>query len=310
VKLQLTKPVSSSVNSCLIDGSLQIGDTVIVERAGDIIPHIVKSIPGENRKKVEIDTCPFCGKKLVAYDTAVRCLNEECSEKIIQKLYFSLVTLGFKNVGEAYVRKLVSILNISRLSQIFQLKIADLEDTVFGDKIKSTFFSELEKARNASPEDFLVALNIDSLGKNVAKLLLQNFDFEDIVTGKFDHSKLESIHGIGKITARDIRRQFNNSEILEEIETLVKLFNVKAKKNEENSNILGTICFTGKMTYKRSEMEAIAKELGFEPVDAVGKDLTVLVCADPNSGSSKLKKAEKNGTKIISEDEFFAMRNK
>jgi DNA ligase (NAD+) len=310
VKLQMTKPVSSSVNSCLVDGSLQIGDTVIVERAGDIIPHIVSSSPGANRKRVEIDLCPFCGEKLVTFDTSVQCLNPDCQEKIIQKLYFSLVTLGFKNVGEAYVRKLVSTLNISKLSQIFQLEVADLKDAIFGDKIKMTFFSELEKARNASPENFLVALNIDSLGKNAAKLLLKHFDFEDIITGNISSSKLLNIHGIGHITANDIANNLKKSEVLEEIAKLAKLFNFICKEESKNSATLGTICFTGKMTYKRSEMEAIAKELGFEPVDAAGKDLTILVCADPNSGSSKLQKARKNGTKILGEAEFLAMANK
>ena len=75
----------------------------------------------------------------------------------------------------------------------------------------------------------------------------------------------------------------------------------------ENSNG-ETICFTGKMTYKRSEMEAIAKELGYVPMDHVDKNLSILVCADPNSGSSKLEKAKKNGTKIISEAEFLSLR--
>ena len=78
----------------------------------------------------------------------------------------------------------------------------------------------------------------------------------------------------------------------------------KVEKKSENSNGM-TICFTGKMENKRSVMEQIAKDRGFTPMDHVDKNLSILVCADPNSGSGKLQKAAKYGTRIISEKDFM-----
>ena len=86
----------------------------------------------------------------------------------------------------------------------------------------------------------------------------------------------------------------------------MKLFALFTFENQEEiKSEKGTICFTGKSTYKRSEMESIAREKGFQPVDSVNKDLTILVVADVNSTSSKTVKAKKLGIKIISEQEFF-----
>ena len=81
-------------------------------------------------------------------------------------------------------------------------------------------------------------------------------------------------------------------------------FQNEVEKSEVKNGL--TICFTGKMEHKRSDMEKIAEERGFIPMDKVDKNLNILVCADPNSGSSKLQKAAKYGTKIISEQDFMS----
>jgi DNA ligase (NAD+) len=305
VKLQLTEPVNSEVNSYLLDGSLQIGDEIVVERAGDIIPHIISSKPGKSRRKVYLNKCPFCGGDLKITKTSVQCLNENCTEKIIQKLYCSIVTLGFKGVGEAYIRNIVSELNISKLSQIFQLQLEDLKSKCFGTKMKELFISERDKCKNSNFETFLAALNIPSLGKNVSKLLVENFSTKDILNINFSFNDLIQIHGIGEISAKEVIEGMKRN--FQEIQTLAKYFNFQTIEKSKQENDKGTICFTGKMEHKRSEMEQFARSIGYEPLDSVSKDLTILVCADPNSGSSKLQKAKKNGTKIISEIEFMKM---
>lgn len=303
VKLQLTEPVNSDVNSYLLDGSLQIGDNIVVERAGDIIPHVVSSTPGKNRKKVYLNSCPFCGGKLEISKTAVQCVNEECQEKIIQKLYCSIVSLGFKGVGEAYIRLLVSKLNISKLSQIFQLELENLKDKCFGSKMKEIFISERNKSKNSNFESFLTSFNIPSLGKNISKLLVQNFSKDDILNVNFDEKDLLKIKGIGEISAKEVISGMKKMK--DEIKTVASYFSFSSSSNDNETG--KTICFTGKMEHKRSEMEQLAREIGFNPIDNVDKNLNILVCADPNSGSSKLKKAAKYGTKIISEKEFMTM---
>ena len=311
VKLQLTKPKSTSVETCLIDGSLQIGDDIVVERAGDIIPHILSSTPGENRQLVKIDSCPFCGGKIKITDSSISCMNPDCIEQRVQELYCSIVTLGFKNVGEAYIRSIVNdpSLDVRHISDLFELTPNDLKLQEYGTRKKEIFFEEVAKAKaKATKDQFLASLNFDNVGSTVSKIIVENFKWNDIINNTIDYSKLANLEGIGPIIYKSIESNFKNYNSL-----MVKYnqsFNFQDEvENFKSENSNGeTICFTGKMTYKRSEMEAIAKELGYVPMDHVDKKLSILVCADPNSGSSKLEKAKKNGTKIISEAEFLSWR--
>jgi NAD-dependent DNA ligase len=171
--------------------------------------------------------------------------------------------------------------------------------------MKELFISERDKCKNSNFETFLAALNIPSLGKNVSKLLVENFSTKDILNINFSFNDLIQIHGIGEISAKEVIEGMKRN--FQEIQTLAKYFNFQTIEKSKQENVKGTICFTGKMEHKRSEMEQFARSIGYEPLDSVSKDLTILVCADPNSGSSKLQKAKKNGTKIISEIEFMKM---
>ena len=311
VKLQLTKPKSTSVETCLIDGSLQIGDDIVVERAGDIIPHILSSTPGENRQLVKIDSCPFCGGKIKITDSSISCMNSNCIEQRIQELYCSIVTLGFKNVGEAYIRSIVNdtSLDVRHISDLFELTPNDLKLQEYGTRKKEIFFEEVAKAKaKATKEQFLASLNFDNVGSTVSKIIVENFKWNDIINNTIDYSKLSNLEGIGPIIYKSIESNFkkNNSLMVKYNQSFNFQDEVENFKSENSNG--ETICFTGKMTYKRSEMEAIAKELGYVPMDHVDKKLSILVCADPNSGSSKLEKAKKNGTKIISESEFLSWR--
>ncbi|MBQ1197168.1 MAG: hypothetical protein IIX47_01010, partial [Spirochaetaceae bacterium] len=187
-------------------------------------------------------------------------------------------------------------------------RLEDLKSKCFGSKMKELFINERDKSTKANLETFLASLNIPSLGRNVSKLLVKNFSKDAILNLKFTYNDLIKIHGIGEISAKEVVEGMK--ENLDEIKLIAKHFTFEGEEKIENLQSAGTICFTGKMENKRSVMEELAKSIGFAPVDAVTKDLTVLVCADPNSGSSKLQKAKKNGTKIISEQEFMSMINK
>ena len=306
VKLQLTKPKSTSVETCLIDGSLQIGDNVVVERAGDIIPHILSSTPGKSRQLVKINSCPFCGGEVEIADSYIKCLNKDCKEAIIQDIYCSIVTLGFKNVGEAYIKTIVEDpnLNVRNIVDLMNLKPEDLKLQEYGTRKKEIFFEEIAKAKaNATKIQFLASLNFDNIGNTISKLLVENFSWTDIINNKIDYNKLSKIEGVGPTIFKSVKMNFENSNSL--ILKYNESFNFQdeVEKSEVKDGL--TICFTGKMEHKRSEMEKIAEERGFIPMDKVDKNLNILVCADPNSGSSKLQKAAKYGTKIISEQDFM-----
>jgi len=309
VKLQLTKPKNTDVETYLLDGSLQIGDTIIVEKAGDIIPHVVSSQEGKDRKRIELKSCPFCNGEIIINDTSIICNNTECKEKLIQNLYCSLVTLGIKNIGESYIRLLVNDkdLNIKDLYDILTLDITDLNKSQYGIKNKETFISECQKIiNNCTKVQMLTALNIPNIGKTVSTILVNNFAWDNIVNNMFDINKLFMLNGIGETIIHNIRNGFKEKEIL--IKKLNELFKFNDKKVEnmiqENKNKL-SICFTGTMSKSRKELQEIAESRGLINKDSVNKDLNILVCADPNSGSTKLQKASKYGIKIISEDDFL-----
>jgi len=309
VKLQLTKPKSSAVTTCLIDGSLQIGDTVEVERAGDIIPHIISSTPGINRKRVYIDKCPFCGSDTFIGDTFVQCgaLNGRCIETEVQELYCSIVTLGFKNVGEAYIRLLVndSNLHVRNIADLMSLKPEYLTLKEYGTRKKEIFFEEIEKVKaNATKEMVFASLNLPNIGKSISKLLVNNFDWKKLINGDYTENDFIAIQGIGPESAKTLDSYLGSNSLATNI--LIRLTKICQFKQEPIVNNNGqTICFTGKMANKRSVMENIARSKGLIPMDHVDKNLSILVCADPNSGSSKLQKAKKYGIKIISEEDFM-----
>lgn len=314
VKLQLTKPKNSAVETCLIDGSLQIGDNVVVERAGDIIPHIISTSPGENRTRVTLEKCPFCGGKLKIEETSVSCTNPECKELKAQEIYNSIVTLGVKNVGEKYIKMIVEdpSLTVNNIYDLMTLTADQLKLKTYGTRKKEIFFNEMEKIKkNATKEQFLASLNINNVGRAVAKIIVENFNWNDIINNNIDYNKLAGTDGIGSIISESVQNGMNKyAAILSKYNGLFTFKETPKKTVEtatttENANEGKTICFTGKMGHTRSEMENIARERGFVPVDRVGKDLDILVCADPSSTSSKLKNAEKYGIRIISEADFM-----
>ena len=310
VKLQLTKPKSSAVTTCLIDGSLQIGDTVVIERAGDIIPHVVSSTPGFNRNRVVLDKCPFCGSELWMNETSIECADimGGCKEMTIQCILASLITLGFKNVGESYIRLLVNDhnLRIRNVVDLFELTPEQLQLKEYGTRKKEIFFEEIEKAKKTATKDLVLAsLNIPTIGKTVAKKLVEYFDWNDLIDGLVA-PHLCQVEGIGPTIQEYYGNIDKGSYFSKILHRMTKICNLDEKEEEPMKPVSNkTICFTGKMANKRSVMEEIARSKGFEPIDHVDKNLYMLVCADPNSGSSKLQKAAKYGTRIISEDDFM-----
>lgn len=305
VKLQLTEPKNTDVKTCLINKSLQIGDIVVVERAGDIIPHVTDSFPGAHRTPVIIRNCPFCGHRLEINKTSVKCVNENCKERVIQNLYNSIVALQFKNVGDKFVRLIVDKFGVDNLYDLLTVKLDQMDDSVFGVKTKENFINEIKKATKEGGADkinFLTALNIPGIGKSVSKILVDNFKWNDIINNNINYTKLCGINGIGYIIADTIEKYFNKNRDL-----VIKLNSLFVFDEDNQNNTLNdspTVCFTGKMEMKRSDMMKLARLRGLCPVETVDKNLDILVCADPNSGSSKLQKAAKYGIRIISEEDF------
>ena len=302
--ISLTPPANGGPS--ILGGDVAIGDILTVERAGDVIPHIVSIIPHEgDRKIITLEKCPFCGSEIKVNGGRVICLNENCEEKKIKILTYQLVTLGIFGVAESAFRSIKKATGVDNLLDFLKLKKEDLQNVErFGDIYRQKVLDEIVRITKTDSATFLTALNVPGLWKNTATKLLKRYTVDEILNDLTIEKALEVFGNGCKKTVENIvnglnaKREYHNE--------LKKLFTLT--DNNPSKMIGKTICFTGKSSYKRSEMEMFAKERGYIPVDNVTKELDLLVTADLLSTSSKIEKAKKMGIDIISEKEFFEMK--
>lgn len=298
VKIPVTKPVDRDL-PCLVEGGIAIGDTIEIERSGDVIPNVVSITPGKVRKVFCLGKCPFCGAELEVNETNVRCKNPDCFEKKLNKLMFSLESIGFLGIGKVMLRSIMESTGIEDIGHFMALTEAEIAASGIGSGNASNIFKEKERCKKNKRSSVLVALNVPSLGNTASKLLLERFSVEEILSD-LTYEKLISIRGIGEVSAKEIQEGISaNRTRLKEIVSMFEFEDSMPKASR------GTICFTGKVSKPRSEMEAIARQKGFEPVDSVSKSLSVLVVGE--KAGSKLEKAQKLGIRILSESEFLAL---
>ena len=279
---------------------IQIGDKVIVERAGDVIPYIVDSSPGENRRSAIIDSCPCCKSTLGRRGPELVCPNPDCPETNLQRLLGTVKNLGIEHLGEPTLRKLVEVCRVRKTVDLFAVTVEDvLKLEGFAAKSAGNLVAEIQKARNIEDYKLLASLNIPGIGPNVAKMILKEISFAALRTADFE--RLIDINGVGpERAAALIATMKENQEELDDLLAAVTL----VEKTEETGGGK-TICFTGRMPEKRSFYENLARDAGYEPVGDAGATLSLLVADDPDGNSSKLRNARKYGTRIISLDEFL-----
>lgn len=281
---------------------IQIGDIVIVERAGDVIPHIVESERGDDRRSFIISQCPSCLSKLIRDDKELRCVNPECPETNLQRILASVRNIGIEELGEPTIRKMINTLNVKTLSDIFRLGKDDiLKLDGFKAKSTSNLINSIDKARETTDYQFLASLNIKGLGLTSAQKLLSKYTLKELRS--LTQDKLIEIDQIGPTMSESIYKFFQEkSDVIDELMGTIRVKDTKGTSSTEGAM---TICFTGEMPEKRSFYAKLASKHGFKAVDSVTKDLSVLVSADTSSESSKIKKARALGTKILSLEEWL-----
>ncbi|OGV31745.1 MAG: hypothetical protein A2020_05495 [Lentisphaerae bacterium GWF2_45_14] len=284
------------------DKDIKIGDTITVERAGDVIPYVINAIPGETRKDALISICPCCKAELVFEKPELRCVNPECFETRVQRLLAAVRNIGIERLGEPNIRRMMTKLNVKTLRDIFELGFDDIVKLEgFKEKSANNLVSEIKNARKTTDFQLLASLNIQGIGKNLAKSILTEYTLDGL--RKLDIEKLSSIDGVGPERAFAIEKELKDQSVF--IDELLQCVELAQTKGSSEIN-LPTICFTGKMPEKRSYYEGIAKSRGYSPVDTVSSELSILVAADISSGSSKIEKARAFGVKLISLDEWLS----
>ena len=301
---------------------LMIGDTVLVERAGDVIPYIVKSLPevrtGKEQPIVFPVKCPVCHDPLVKTpDEAVwRCVNINCEAQVVERIihFTSKDAMDIRGFGEANVRKFYELGFLKDIPGIYTLpfdKIRALEG--FGEKSITNLQAAITASKEQPLHRLIFALGIRYVGETTAKTLAHAvkhlLDF-----AQFSLEDLQNLEDVGPKVAGSIYQFFHNSDnihMLQHLETLgLKLKNDK-KDMVAAGNLSGqTFLFTGTLpTLKRSEAEALVESNGGKLLGSVSSKLNYLVAGE--EAGSKLEKAKKiTSVKIISEAEFLSLVNR
>ena len=279
----------------ILDHDIQIGDTVTVERAGDVIPYIVESVPGETRTPCIIDHCPSCGSQLVRDLPELRCVNPDCPETQLMRLLAAVKNIGIERLGEPNLRRMREVLGVKTLKDIFKLTVPDIMRLEgFQELSANNLYREIQTAKTTPDYQLLASLNIKGIGPNIAKAILKTNTLQELEV--MNREQLANLEGIGPERAGAIESELRSrkAEIDELLECLT-IIQTKSDSNEERP----TVCFTGKMPEKRSYYENLAKEHGYDSADSVTSSLSLLVTAEADSTSSKAVKAAKLGVKVM-----------
>jgi DNA ligase (NAD+) len=300
---------------------LQIGDTVLIERAGDVIPQIVKSLPelrSGKEQAIEFPTnCPVCKSQLFKEEGEAvwRCINIECEAQVVEKIihFVSKDAMDIKSFGEANVRKFYELGLLKDIPGIYLLKENKEQISLldgFGKKSIDNLFTAIEASKEQPLYRLIYGLGIRFVGETTAKTLANSVNhLLDFANKSADELLL--LDDVGVKVAKSIQGFFQNRQnidMLKQLETLgLQLINTK-KENVEGGSLTGqSFLFTGTLNkLKRSEAEALAESKGAIILNGVSSKLNFLVVGE--DAGSKLEKAKKiNTIKIISEDEFIQL---
>ena len=296
---------------------LKIGDHVIIQKAGDVIPEIVKSLK-EKRTGTEKDfkmptKCPVCGAKAVREEgeSAIRCIGVECKAQNLRNIihFASKEGMNIEGLGEKIVEQFLENNLIDNIADIYYLKQADIETLKKdGKKFAQNLINAIETSKNNDLDRLICALGIRHVGTKSAKVLAKTFKSIDKIM-EATLEELMAVEDIGEIMAKSIYEFFKQDQTKDLIEKLKNAnVNMQIKENNKYDNRFEgkTFVLTGSLEkYTRDEASKIIEEFGGKTSSSVSKK-TDFVLAGEEAGS-KLVKAENLGIKIITEQEFEEM---
>ena len=300
---------------------IMIGDQVLVERAGDVIPYVVKALTeirtGKETPIVFPTHCPVCGDPLFRpEDEAVwRCININCEAQVVERIihYTSKDAMDLRGLGEANIRKFHQLGFLKDIPGIYHLPFEELGKMEgFGEKSITNLREAIEKSKSQPLHRLIYALGIRYVGETTAKTLanatgylpeLKNLGLEE----------LRSLEDVGVKVAESVYQFFHNDDNIHMLQRLeeagVQLQNQKKQSQAEGSLSGKTFLFTGTLNkLKRSEAEEMVEAKGGKLVSGVSSKLNYLVVGE--DAGSKLEKAKKLGSvQILSEDDFLKIAN-
>jgi DNA ligase (NAD+) len=292
---------------------VRVGDTVFVERAGDVIPKVVKVVR-ERRPPDTVpyrlpESCPICGERTVRSEgeVALRCPNPHCPAKLRERLrhFASRNALDVDGLGEKLVDQLVAAERVKRPSDLFALTAEQLEALErMGEKSARNLVAALERSKDASAARFLYALGIRHVGEHVAAVLARAYpDLARLLDATSD--ELEAVDEIGPVIAEAIRLWLDDAENRAEfthLREILRISSAPVHELAESSTLAGrTFVITGTLAEPRSTWKARLEAAGAKVTESVSKKTSFLLAGE-NAGA-KLEKARELGVAVIDERE-------
>ena len=297
---------------------VRIGDTVVVERAGDVIPEVVSVITskrtGAEKEFRMPDRCPVCGADVIKEGPIVRCIGVSCSAQLKERIrhFASLRALNIDGLGEKLIEQLVDSKMVSDAADLFFLTRTDLLKLErMGEKSAQNILDAIETSKHTTFARLIHGLGIRHVGEHTAALLAEHFsDMDTLRTARYED--LIRVPEIGPEVAKSILLFFEQESTKE---LLVKLerAGVRYEKKEVSAEEAGvqkllagkTFVFTGRISLPREEARSIVERLGGKVVSSVSKKTDYVVAGE--EAGSKFELALKLGVKIIDEKTFQEM---
>lgn len=296
---------------------ITLGDEVLIKKAAEIIPKVVKARKTDNSKPLELPThCPSCGTKFIEIEgeVGIYCPNKEtCPAQIKGRLeYFvSKAAMDIDGFGDSIIEKLIEKKYVLRASDIYKLTYEQLLTIdLIKDKSANNLLNAIEQSKNVTLSKFINALGIRFVGKESSDILAQSYKDIDLLKAA-NYDDLAALEGIGVKMAASIVEYFSNQSNIGMIEEMIKL-GVNITNKYTNADVLRlkgqSFVITGALeTLSRDVAQSKLKELGAKTPSSVSKNTTYVVIGE-NPGS-KATKARELGIKILNEKELLQIIN-
>jgi DNA ligase (NAD+) len=285
---------------------LDIGATIIVARAQDVIPRVTEVQKATGTIATPPSECPACGALTEADGLYLICPNSsECSAQFVGRIKRYIAKMGIKEWGETLIEKLVSLRLVTDVSDLYRLTEAQLANIDrMGKKSAKKVLKTLWAKRVVPLDTLLGSLSIPLCGSSTIKMAM-DAGYDTLEKLKIaTKEQLSGVEGLGPVKAQALWTWLqNDSEIVDILEVL----GLKVEAVIYGTLTGESFCFTGTLSRSRGECESMVKQAGGEVKKSVGSKLSYLVMADPTSNTSKAQAARKNNTKCISEAEFLAL---
>ena len=293
---------------------VRVGDTVVIQRAGDVIPEVVEVIPSKRKgteKKFKMPSkCPVCGAEVVKEEASHRCIGLDCPAQLKGRIrhFASKRAMDIEGLGVKLIDQLVDTGLVKDVADIYYIKKEQLiELERMADKSAQNIIDAIEKSKTKPLSKFLYALGIRHVGETTAEDLARHFprldDFFDLL-----EEDLMEVEGIGPEVAASVYQFFRDKKNRESIALLKKAgLKVIEPKAKEKGKLAGkTFVFTGALkTFERDEARTLVESLGGMTASTVSKKVDfVVVGEDPGS---KFDKAKELAIKTLTEEEFKKM---